>query len=290
MTVLYIDADACPVKDEVYKVAARYGLKTFVVSNSWIRVPLTPAIEQVVVDAGPDIADDWIAERAGPGDVVITNDIPLADRVLKAGGQALGTTGRLFTIDTIGSALASRMIGEHLRSMGEVTSGPKAFGPPTAPSSCRRWTRQWSRRGAWFNDRDHPWLRIEDDEIVEKATRASGPGGQHVNKTSTAIELRFDVRNSPTLPEDVKTRLEALAGSRLTQDGVIVLFAQGSRSQEMNRQEARDRLVELIRRATEKPKPRRPTKPTYSSKLKRLETKGKRAGVKALRGRPKGDD
>lgn len=134
------------------------------------------------------------------------------------------------------------------------------------------------------------WLRIEDDEIVEKATRASGPGGQHVNKTSTAIELRFDVRGSPTLPEDVKTRLEALGGSRMTLDGVLVLFAQGSRSQEMNRQEARERLVELIRKATEKPKPRRPTKPTYSSKLKRLETKGKRAGIKSLRGRPKGED
>ncbi|MGR4863964.1 alternative ribosome rescue aminoacyl-tRNA hydrolase ArfB [Caulobacter sp. LARHSG274] len=134
------------------------------------------------------------------------------------------------------------------------------------------------------------WLRIDDDEIVEKAARASGPGGQHVNKTSTAIELRFDVRGSPTLPEDVKTRLEALAGSRLTQDGVLVLFAQGSRSQEMNRQEARERLVELIKRATEKPKPRRPTKPTYSSKLKRLETKGKRAGIKSLRGKPQGDD
>ena len=134
------------------------------------------------------------------------------------------------------------------------------------------------------------WLRIEDDEIVEKAARASGPGGQHVNKTSTAIELRFDVRNSPTLPEDVKTRLEALGGSRMTLDGVLVLFAQGSRSQEMNRQEARERLVELIRKATEKPKPRRPTKPTYTSKLNRLETKGKRSGVKALRGRPKGED
>lgn len=134
------------------------------------------------------------------------------------------------------------------------------------------------------------WLRIDDDEIVEKAARASGPGGQHVNKTSTAIELRFDVRNSPTLPEDVKVRLEALGGSRMTQDGVLVLFAQGSRSQEMNRQEARERLVELIRRATEKPKPRRPTKPTYSSKLKRLETKGKRAGIKTLRGKPKGED
>ncbi len=134
------------------------------------------------------------------------------------------------------------------------------------------------------------WLRIDDDEIIEKATRASGPGGQHVNKTSSAIELRFDVRNSPTLPEDVKARLETLAGSRLTLDGVVVIFAQSHRSQEMNRQDARERLVELIRRATEKPKPRRPTKPTYSSKLKRLETKGKRAGIKSLRGRPKGDD
>ena len=98
------------------------------------------------------------------------------------------------------------------------------------------------------------------------------------------------MRNSPTLPEDVKTRLEALGGSRMTLDGVLVLFAQGSRSQEMNRQEARERLVELIRKATEKPKPRRPTKPTYSSKLKRLETKGKRAGIKTLRGRPRGED
>ena len=134
------------------------------------------------------------------------------------------------------------------------------------------------------------WLRIEDDEIIEKATRASGPGGQHVNKTSTAIELRFDVRNSPTLPEDVKARLETLGGSRMTLDGVLVLFAQGSRSQEMNRQEARDRLIDLIKRATKKPKPRRPTKPTYSSKLKRLETKGKRAGIKTLRGKPRRED
>ena len=129
-------------------------------------------------------------------------------------------------------------------------------------------------------------LAIEDDEVVEKAARAQGPGGQHVNKTSTAIELRFDVRGSPSLPEDVKARLEKLAGSRLTLEGVLVLFAQGSRSQEMNRQDARERLVDLIRRATEVPKPRKKTRPTYSSKLKRLEGKARRSDVKSGRGKP----
>src|ERR1700752_137352 len=97
-------------------------------------------------------------------------------------------------------------------------------------------------------------LVLDEDEIRESFQRASGPGGQHVNKTSTAIELRFDVRRSPSLPEDVRARLEQLAGSRLTQDGVIVLFAQGSRSQEMNRQEALERLLDLIRRAGVRPK------------------------------------
>jgi len=98
---LYIDADACPVKDEVYKVGARYGLKTFVVSNSFMMIPPSPLIERVVVDAGPDIADDWIAERAAPGDVVVTNDIPLADRVLKAGAAAIKPTGHPFTNDGV---------------------------------------------------------------------------------------------------------------------------------------------------------------------------------------------
>jgi uncharacterized protein YaiI (UPF0178 family) len=129
MTVLYIDADACPVKDEVYRVAGRYGLDVFVVCNSWIRTPSDPSIKLVVVDEGPDAADDWIAERAGPGDVVITADIPLAHRALGAGAQALHPAGRPFTTDNIGSALASRAVGEHLRSMGEITSGPRAFAP-----------------------------------------------------------------------------------------------------------------------------------------------------------------
>lgn len=124
---IFVDADACPVKEEIYRVARRCGVRVHVVSNGWMMVPREPLIEQVVVDAGPDIADDWIAERAGPGDIVVTADIPLADRVLKAGAQALNAKGVPFTPDSIGSALAGRAIGEHLRSMGEVTRGPAPF-------------------------------------------------------------------------------------------------------------------------------------------------------------------
>ena len=125
---IFIDADACPVKDEVYKVAARYGLTTTVVSNSFIAIPRSSRIERMIVDAGPDVADDWIAERTQAGDIVITNDIPLADRVLKAGGTAIAPNGRAFTADSIGSALAQRSVMEHIRSMGEITGGPRPFG------------------------------------------------------------------------------------------------------------------------------------------------------------------
>ena len=127
MTTLFIDADACPVKDEAYKVARRYGLPVKVVANAFLMVPSEPLIERVIVDAGPDIADDWIAERAGLGDVVVTADIPLASRCLKNGAQAIGPGGRAFTTDSIGAALAGREVGEHLRSMGVATSGPKPF-------------------------------------------------------------------------------------------------------------------------------------------------------------------
>lgn len=124
---VYIDADACPVKDETYKVAARYGLHTFVVSNSFIQIPQSSTITRMIVDAGPDIADDWIAEKAVAGDVVITNDIPLAGRVLAKEARAIAPNGRAFTKDSIGSALAQRALMEHIRSTGEITGGPPPF-------------------------------------------------------------------------------------------------------------------------------------------------------------------
>ena len=133
-------------------------------------------------------------------------------------------------------------------------------------------------------------LSIDESELVERFVKASGPGGQHVNKTSSAVELRFDVRASPSLPEPVKRRLEAMAGARLTQEGVIVLFAQNARSQEMNRQDARARLFDLIRRAAIAPKRRKATRPTLSSKVRRLEGKARRSGVKSLRGRVTPED
>jgi ribosome-associated protein len=136
-----------------------------------------------------------------------------------------------------------------------------------------------------------PSITLQDDELQVRAVRASGPGGQHVNKVSTAIELRFDVRASPSLPEPVRARLYRLSGNRLTQEGVLVLVAQEHRSQELNRQAAVDRLLELVREAAKPPPPpRKKTRPTYASKLKRLEGKSRRSSVKAMRGRPRGDD
>ena len=126
---IYVDADACPVKDEVYRVAARYGLKTFVIANGGLRVPPSPMIELVIVEQGPDVADDWIAERVQSGDIVVTQDIPLAHRCLQKQAEVIGPTGKPFTQSSIGAALAQRGIMEHLRSMGETTGGPKPFAP-----------------------------------------------------------------------------------------------------------------------------------------------------------------
>ena len=136
MIALFVDADACPVKQEVYRVAERHAgngtaLKVFVVSNSPIAVPrdMADLLERVVVGAGMDEADNWIAERAGAGAIVITADVPLASRAVKAGAEAIAPNGRAFTADSIGMTLATRNLMDSLRSAGEITGGPKPFSP-----------------------------------------------------------------------------------------------------------------------------------------------------------------
>jgi ribosome-associated protein len=134
------------------------------------------------------------------------------------------------------------------------------------------------------------YLFLDESEIEESFIRASGPGGQNVNKVSSAVQIRFDLSGSRSLPEDVRERLARLAGRRLTRDGVIIITAQRYRTQERNRQDALDRLVALIRRASELPTPRRPTKPTRAAKERRLEAKARRAAVKELRRAGPSDD
>ena len=132
--------------------------------------------------------------------------------------------------------------------------------------------------------------RIGEDELSERFVTASGPGGQNVNKVSTAVELRFDVRASPILPDDVKARLLHLAGRLATQDGVLVIFAQRFRSQDRNREDARARLGAMVDEAAVRPVRRVKTRPTWGSQLRRLEGKGKRGAIKRNRGAPGGDD
>ena len=128
MTAIYVDADACPVKEEIYRVAGRYGLTCRVVANGWLRVPDSPLIEQITVTEGLDVADDWIARHAGVGDVVVTADIPLADRCVKRGARVLAPTGRPFTPDSIGNDLATRNLMTELRDTGQIRGGGRPFG------------------------------------------------------------------------------------------------------------------------------------------------------------------
>ena len=127
MLEIYVDADGCPVKEEVYRVATRYGLKVWVVANAWLRVPDDPLVTRVIVAEGLDRADDWIALRIGPGDVAITADVPLADRCVKRGARVIAPNGRPFTEASIGADLASRNLMTALREAGEIRGGGRPF-------------------------------------------------------------------------------------------------------------------------------------------------------------------
>lgn len=126
---IYVDADACPVKDEIYRVAQRHALPVTVVAGGFIRVPNDPMIERVAAGSGMDAADDWIAERAGARDIVVTSDIPLASRCVKAGASVLAPNGKPFSEESIGMTLAMRNLMTDLRSAGEITGGPRGFSP-----------------------------------------------------------------------------------------------------------------------------------------------------------------
>lgn len=127
MLEIYVDADACPVKDETVRVAQRHGLKVFMVSDGGVRPHPDPMVQIVVVSQGADAADDWIAEHVGPGDIVITSDIPLADRCIKAGSRAMRPNGEAFTEDAIGMTLATRDLMTGLRETGQITGGPRPY-------------------------------------------------------------------------------------------------------------------------------------------------------------------
>ena len=153
MIEIFIDGDACPVKDETYVVSTRYGLPVALVANSRMHVPHDLGVELILVEQGPDAADDWIAENVRPGDVVVTADIPLAARCLDGGARVLGTTGREYTEDSIGGQLATRDLKAHLREAGQLGGGP----PP-------------------LSDKDRSRFASKLDELVQRSLREQGEG------------------------------------------------------------------------------------------------------------------
>jgi hypothetical protein len=156
-TRIYVDADACPVKDEIYRVAARHALPVSVVAGNFIRVPQDPMIERIAAGPGMDAADDWIAERAGKGDIVVTSDIPLASRCVKAGAEVIAPNGKPFTEASIGMTLAVRNLITDLRSSGEVTGGPRSFAPRD--------------RSAFLSALDQTIRRIQRQQAIQPAIK-----------------------------------------------------------------------------------------------------------------------
>ena len=164
MLDIYVDADACPVKEEIFRVARRYGLSVILVSNSWMNTPESSWLRLVVVDKGVDVVDDWIADQVDRDDIVITGDIPLAWRCLKKGALALGNTGRPFTEDNIGDVLSTRDLLHDLREQGVITSGPKPFAP--------------ADRSRFLQELDKMIVRIRHRNGICRRSQTSTPPGK----------------------------------------------------------------------------------------------------------------
>jgi len=159
---IFVDADACPVKDEIYRVSGRYGLHVFIVANSVMMVPSSPMIERIVVEAGADVADDWIAEKAGPGDIVVTADIPLAARCVPKGAEVISPKGKVFDADSIGMTLAVRDLMDDLRSTGTVNTYNPAFSR--------------NDRSLFLSALDNAVVRVRRAQVMARMKRMPPPG------------------------------------------------------------------------------------------------------------------
>ncbi len=230
-TRIYVDADACPVKDEIYRVAERHRLPVSVVAGNFIRVPNDPLIERIAAGVGMDAADDWIAERAQKGDIVITSDIPLAARCVKAGAEVIAPNGKPFSEESIGMTLAVRNLMTDLRSSGEVTGGPRSFSPKdrsaflsTLDQTIRRIQRTAEIK--YPENMAPPLIQLKDIALTFGGNAAADqapncPSSHRRARLSDRAQL---VRAKSTLLKIVAGLVEADRGSRFVQPGATIRY------------------------------------------------------------------
>jgi ribosome-associated protein len=283
-TQIFIDGDACPVKEEVYRVARRYGLHVHVVANTLIRVPREPLIHAVVVEAGPDAADDWIAgRRHHHARYSVGGSLPQGRR------RCVGFHRQAFHhgVDWrgIGAARGDGAFAVDGRRPGRA----EAVQPGRSLALSLR-ARRRDRESAAAMIQVTARLAIDDNELDERFVRASGPGGQNVNKVASKIELRVDLDRIGGLTEPARARLRALAHRRLDAEGRLLVVSQRTRDQHRNLEDTREKVRALVLRALVPPRPRRPTRVTASAKAGRLAGKRARSQTKKGRATVRGED
>ena len=233
-TRIYVDADACPVKDEIYRVAIRHGLPVSVVAGNFIRVPQDPLIERIAAGSGMDAADDWIAERAGKGDIVITSDIPLASRCVKAGAEVIAPNGKPFTEQSIGMTLAVRNLMTDLRSSGEVTGGPKSYSPrdrsaflSALDQTIRRIQRQRAQQPAQTRVESimaPPLIQLKDIRLTFGGTPLLSGVELSVSSGERVCLIGRNGSGKSTLLKIAAGLVEPDGGSRFVQPGATIRY------------------------------------------------------------------